>query len=744
MRPMSPQIAMLARRIPTRCHTSRPRFASTWSAAASVLTLCAILLGGHAHAEEAAEQQPGIRLRVPHSLPVVGEPQQLTAYIRYTAGDANEARVVFSVAEPGGAGERKLAEVPVKLRPAVTGIDAHAEWTPSKAGDYALTTRLDVRSDNGWKTDAQATRTVVAARRRLHFHYWDLSSWNRRGDLTFVTEGLLVVPRGKPTAPAVEYWTDRGVIPQHWKGGTTAWKKLGKAHPDESAAQVTKRLVDYYVAGLDAGYPGFVIDEFTGGNDDDGVPIVEHVGRAVALTRERKPKANIAIYSVGAVAKKGTDKLDGFMAANRILIESYMWRPLGSIAALETVDYPRHRKRWAQAVDSGVSGNSLLALCLGGRANHYNANNGITTPQELRRQLHWVRHNFPEMAGIALYGSAPDIGIDKQLRGFYADPVLRAAQDKNGVVRVSNVGGDHAPATRIKLAAQNGSGPEFDVDVPALKVDEEFAFGVIANGRVLVIGAAKEPPDGLKHQLLPISEYREGLFVLGPPLLMDWEPARFRPGATDPWPEPGPVAATVRGLLSNEPSKGEEKKNEKNVLPPLCYDVEPTNSRSFLLTFDMLTSATFRGGPVDVCLRDKVGPASLLLRVFNVRAYQGSGQPGWSQFQVHNKQGWSVKEYMAARIKPKTRYQYRLLYDADGYVRVAIHDADGQKIWDTGRVPIYGQLTFDQITFNIRHDRPGAGLEWDAGDKAIVFQASSWEGKLAGRFSGLDMDIYAR
>jgi hypothetical protein len=735
----------LAKRTPAPRRPCRLRSISPRATAAFAVALCAILLGGHAHAEEAAVRQPGVRLRVPHSLPVVGESQQLTAYIRYPADDAKDARVVFSVAEPGAAGERKLAEVPVKLGGTVAEPVAHAEWTPGKARDYALTARLDVRFDDGWKRNAEAKQTVVAARRRLHFHYWDLATWNRRADLTFVTEGLLIVPRGTPAAPAVEYWTDRGVIPQRWKGGTTAWKQLGKAHPDESTAQVNKRLVDYYVAGLDAGYPGFVIDEFTSGKDADGVPIVEHVGKAVGLTRERRPEANIAIYSVGAVAKKGTNKLDGFMAADRILIESYLWRPLGSIASLQTVDYGRHRQRWGQAVDSGVSGHSLLALCLGGRANHYNANNGITTPRELRRQLHWVRYNFPDMAGIALYGSAPDIGIDEQLQGFYADPVLRAAQDENGVVRVSNIGGDHAPATRIKLAGQNGSRQELDVDVPALKVDEAFAFGVLANGRVVAVGTGKELPDGLEHQLLPISEYREGLFVLGPPLLMDWEPARFRPGATDPWPEPGPVAATVQDLLSNEPSKGEGNENEKNALPPLCYDVEPTNNRSFLLTFEMLTGAALRGGPVDVCLRDKAGPASLLFRVSNVGAYQGAGQPGWSQFQVHNTEGWSVKEYMAARIKPNSRYQYRVLYDASGgHVRVAIHGVDGKKIWDTGRVPIYGQLTFDQITFNVRHDRPGASLDWAAGDRAIMFRASSWEGKLAGRFSGFGLDIYAR
>ena len=310
-------------------------------------------------------------------------------------------------------------------------------------------------------------------------------------------------------------------------------------------------------------------------------------------------------------------------------------------------------------------------------------------------------------------------------------------------------------AARIKLAAENAHAREYEVEVPALKIDEEFAFGVIPGNdgqamRVVEIAAGDEPPAGLEKQLLPVTEYRPGLYVLGPPMLWSWEPAEFRPGAEDAWPEPGPAAATVRNLLSRPPSveeadeesQGDEK--EDRTPPSLYYDIEKTGGRSFLLTFDLLTSRVPKnGGTIEVRLGEQDGTSSLRLPITSLEL-QERGGPAYSRILLTNKQEAMeepdfVQEYMAFRIVADTLYRYRVYYDSSGYVRAAIHGEGGEKLWDTGRVPTYGELAFDHISF-----AAGVQVEWEPENEAIMLRSTRSGGNIQGRLRGFDLNIYQR
>ena len=277
------------------------------------MTSFAFLLGGHANGDEAAAQQPGIRLRVSRSLPMVGERQELTAFIRYKTEEALEARVVFSVAEGERAGERPLAEKQVMLLPDAKEAAVKAEWTPGAAGDHALSARLEVRDGNGWEQAGEAGQAVVATRRRLHFHHW-----NTRPDLVFITEGMVSDRRADLGDDPVGYWLDKGVVPQDWAGGIYSWERT---LPDAKPPARIKAVANNWREDL-AEMPdiGILIDELLVG------PESHHLGEAIVLTRQMKPEANIAVYVI-AVLSDGEGMIKGLKAADRVLVESYLWRP---------------------------------------------------------------------------------------------------------------------------------------------------------------------------------------------------------------------------------------------------------------------------------------------------------------------------------------------------------------------------------------------------------------------------------
>jgi len=70
---------------------------------------------------------------------------------------------------------------------------------------------------------------------------------------------------------------------------------------------------------------------------------------------------------------------------------------------------------------------------------------------------------------------------------------------------------------------------------------------------------------------------------------------------------------------------------------------------------------------------------------------------------------------------------------------VAIHGEGGEKLWDTGRVPTYGELAFDRMSF-----AAGVKVEWEPENEAIMLRSTRSGGNIQGRLTGLDLNIYER
>ena len=59
-----------------------------------------------------------------------------------------------------------------------------------------------------------------------------------------------------------------------------------------------------------------------------------------------------------------------------------------------------------------------------------------------------------------------------------------------------------------------------------------------------------------------------------------------------------------------------------------------------------------------------------------------------------------------------------------GYVRVALVDETGEKLWDTGEIPTYGEMRFDRLRFGIESG-DGCQLRWDEQKQAVFLRGMS-------------------
>jgi hypothetical protein len=60
----------------------------------------------------------------------------------------------------------------------------------------------------------------------------------------------------------------------------------------------------------------------------------------------------------------------------------------------------------------------------------------------------------------------------------------------------------------------------------------------------------------------------------------------------------------------------------------------------------------------------------------------------------------------------------RCFFDGESRVRLGISDADGTKLWDTGNIPTYGAIAFDQLHVSVRRSE-GSFIEWDSDSKRL-------------------------
>ena len=219
------------------------------------------------------------------------------------------------------------------------------------------------------------------ATRQLHFNYWDCSRAQKH-----VTS--MLAPKDEDTEAAT-YWQKRGVQLLHWQAGNAVvkdWKT------PEKYAEEWQKIVPPQ--------SGIMIDEFGGGNEPDQI-----MGRALVMTRKQSPRLFLAPY---CMAVGGSDMVEGFRAADLILVECYVndWR-----------SYRVFDDRFGSTCKHGLSKKSLVVLGVGGE--------WASTEKEIRQQFAYLREKYPEMPGIAFFPRVPDrltAAVDRAIEDYFLKP----------------------------------------------------------------------------------------------------------------------------------------------------------------------------------------------------------------------------------------------------------------------------------------------------------------------------------
>ena len=630
---------------------------------ATILVSTCLCDGARGEEDSTTAADMNLRLAVPRALPVLGQQQVLAARIAYQGQGAREAVVRFSYRSDQQSG-RIGEDHAVQLAPGGEEITVRQAWKPERTGEHTLTAQLLFNGRDQPDIASTAAQTVTVVGRRLHFHYWDMHP-----SLRYVTEGM-VNEKGQ-----LGYWADRGVVAQRWRGGIWLYDRHSK-NPED--------IAEDWCAPTGEGWPGIVIDEFGSGGEAD-----EALGRALVVARGRAPGFCLAAYTVSA---GGEQKMRGLReAADRVLVETY--------CSSGAYGYKGIQDRLEGVLKHVPCARVLPALGLG---------QWITTPQELSRQLHFTRYNFPQIPGVAMFSEKPQMypELNEAIRHFYIDAVLRVEVLESGQVRIANIGGDRSPATRVKLRAGDAPAPTIELDVPPLDVGQCREMQVQG------------------QELEPVTEYREGGYVLGPPMPWDKEPAEFRPNATAPWLAAGQIAGSVKETFNSRPELEIEhdrsgKEGYDGNVSAASYAIPATGRRACELRFDLEAVRTWFYGSLRVGLIEKDGDSLLDLSL-----YRGDYQPGvYASVTVKNRNGVLVNEHIALLIEADKPYRFKARYDPQGVVRVAILDQDGGTLWDTGEIPTYGEATFDRVRFGIRCGE-GSKLQWDPDRKAMLLRGT--------------------
>ena len=332
------------------------------------------------------------------------------------------------------------------------------------------------------------------------------------------------------------------------------------------------------------------------------------------------------------------------------------------------------------------------------------------------------------MPGIAFFTGLEELipVLNRLIRQFYIDPVLQVKRLESGKLSVENIGGMDASPTRIPVLIGRDNPVAAEAAVPALAV-----------GASTTVGAAGQ-------SLQPVTEYREGCFILGPPQLWDKEPPEFRPNATTQWPVAGPIAASIRKTFDTAPDLSFEyddsgkEGDDGNVTAASC-PIPATNGRACELEFDLSPVSTYFYGNISVGLLAKEGQSQL-----NLNLSRGDHEPGvYMQVSARNCQDVSVHERVALIIEPQKTYKIKVRYMPTGYMRVALLDEAGEKLWDTGEIPTYGEMQFDQIRFGIESG-DGCQLRWDE-QKQAMFLRGMWSDSsdvISGYVDNIGLDIF--
>lgn len=191
------------------------------------------------------------------------------------------------------------------------------------------------------------------------------------------------------------------------------------------------------------------------------------------------------------------------------------------------------------------------------------------------------------------------------------------------------------------------------------------------------------------------------------------EPPDLRPGATAPWPAAGGAAFRLVEPFDNPPDwelqrDAPERSGDQGNVSGARWAVPSTEGRAWEFGFDLEPLHTGFYGSIRIGLAQSEGKSLL-----DFQLYRGDHEPAaYLGVTLRNADGLYVTERIALAMEPRRRYRVESRYEPDQHVRVAVLDAAGKTLWDTGRLPIHGDLVFDTVDLGVRSGE-GSAIEWD-------------------------------
>ena len=195
-------------------------------------------------------------------------------------------------------------------------------------------------------------------------------------------------------------------------------------------------------------------------------------------------------------------------------------------------------------------------------------------------------------------------------------------------------------------------------------------------------------------------------------------------------------------LEDEEDFEYEEDDGKRNI-SAAYYSIAPTNLQAFEMEYDLRMVEGSATGSIEVGLGEKDGNSFL-----NMMFDRGSGRPVRCTVSIVNKRrsDLTARERVAMALEYDKVYRIKVRYEPTEYIRLAILDQAGTKLWDTGEMPTYGAATFDRVSFGIRRSAgDGSSLSWDAEKKAMrVVGASKPDETIIGYVDNVKVSSFKR
>ena len=269
---------------------------------------------------------------------------------------------------------------------------------------------------------------VTPIARRFHY-WWPLASQK------YITHTLYHTDVDK------DVWLERGIKTFDWKCG------------DDCVADNTAAEYADYWATISNDNAGMLIDEFPGNADE-----LDLMADALEILRDDEPDMYITAYSVLLDPANNPDLMDAFAySVDMLIMETY--------AGYES-QYEARFGRYQTAVDEGLGDIALAAIAV-----EYP---WVETETELRKQFAYVRANWPDLPGLAIYGRPTDPvecqtlfeAVDQAIYDYFLKAAVLLTHDAaNSKTYVKNIGS--LPAYDVTVLFDR-TGPDIEEEISVI------------------------------------------------------------------------------------------------------------------------------------------------------------------------------------------------------------------------------------------------------------------------------------